>query len=69
MQVVLVQHVHKNYGVQYQAKNSIATPASEITESLRRYPFGKWSMEKIYNRNYDISGLRKQMLKLGCKGK
>ena len=68
MQVFLMQYVNKNHGVEHQAKNSIATPTSEITESLRRYPFGKWTMKKIYYRNYYMSGLRKQMVKLGCEG-
>ena len=48
-------------------KNSIHPSASKVAKGLGRYYTGKWPMKKIYYPNYDMSGLRKQMVKLAAK--
>ena len=61
MQVSLVQHMHKKYGIQHQAQNRITAPTSQVAKGLGRYHTREWSVKEINDTYYDISGPGKQI--------
>ena len=64
---MLSENIIKRNIVNQYVKYRISTTTCQVTESLGRYNTGKWPVKKIYDPNYDMSGLSEQMEKLVAK--
>ena len=65
--VLAMENEIECYVVDKDIKDSISPSACKVAKGLGRYYPGKWPVKKIDEPNYNMSGLRKQIVKLAAK--